>query len=839
MLIQKAKALLCDIQTILRDPHTKGRMPKNTFFMADGSVLCGERACGESRYPYGNDGYILWAHSTGHIHAKTGIFNVFKPIFDLSEPAVEFFATIEDKAGNGMTISLLGAAKQLYEPDDVERYVVYTPSAAYYLTDTAAAAFVVRASMSPRKETVFSVGMINKEDKPLTMRLTSYFNAFLKNGEFDNMWEVGCRGAIYHGEGSYELNRRQGMYAGLIINRTVTGAVPYDMEHTTSRPAFLGRFRGAISSAECLRTGKFADALGEGGGIAAEIMRLSVAADARVDFVLPMTTNEADVPSLLHQAIDPSALDAEVEAKERSEKTRLGNLSVTCEGFTEGAPDAFVFNNLIHTIQKQVDNCAMGKYYVEDLMGVRDVYQQLEQALLWDSQQAREKMLVALGFLDPSGRAPRQYSIPDFEGAIPRMDLRAFIDQGNWIISCFYSYLTWTNDFSILDEVVGYYENIEDRTVKKSELRDSALQHLIRIADYLERNLDTEDGTNCLRILHGDWNDALDGLGRTSEEGKRYGTGVSVMASLHFYQNLFEICEILRQVGGYEDKIAHYEAVRNTLKDALLTHAIQTNEQGKSRLIHGWGDHGSYRIGSFCDSDGKSRISFAPNAFWVTSGMIRETPELKGLIIDTMHALESRFGLLTLTPAFAPDAPGVGRLASILPGTAENECVYVHASMFSVMALFALGESEFAWREFYKVLPIAHEQMTRSPFVMSNSYLDNPAHGLNGQSAIDWYTGSGTLFIKILVRHVLGIQPDMGGIALRTACVMPCTHMEAALSIKGMAIRIIYRNDHNGQRRFYLDGQPLVGTLDEITNTPMAYLPITRLHNGAVVTVVD
>ncbi len=839
MLIQKAKALLSEIETVLRDPHAKGRMPKNTFFMADGAVLCGERACGESRYPYGNDGYILWAHSTGHIHAKTGIFNVFKPVFDSAEPAVEFFATVEGATGDGVALSLLGAAKQLYEPEDVRRYVVYTPAAAYYLTDTAAAAFVVRASMSPRKELIFSVGMINKENKPLTVRLTSYVNAFLKNGEFDNMWEVGCRGAVDHGDGSFELNRRQGGYAGLIIRRQVTGAEPYDLAYTTARPAFLGRFRGAISSAECLKTGKFAVALSEGGGIAAEIMHLSVGTEARVDFVMPLTMDERAVASLLRRPIDPTVLDTEVETMLRLEKARLGRMSLTCEGFAGGTPDAFVFNNLIRTIQKQVDNCAMGKYYVEDLMGVRDVYQQLEQALLWDPRQAREKMLVALGFLDPSGRAPRQYSLPDFEGAIPRMDLRAFIDQGNWIISCFYSYVTWTNDFSILDEVIGYYENIEDRTVKKSELQDSALQHLLRIADYLERNLDTVDGTNCLRILHGDWNDALDGLGRTNDEGKKYGTGVSVMASLHFYQNLFEICEILRCVGGYEEKIAHYEAVRNSLKEGLLTHAIEVNEHGETRLIHGWGDHGSYKIGSFGDSDGKSRISFAPNAFWVTAGMIKETPELKGLIVDTMHALKSRFGLLTLTPAFAPDAPGVGRLASILPGTAENECVYVHASMFSIMALFALGESAFAWREFYKVLPIAHEQMTRTPFVMSNSYLDNPAHGLNGQSAIDWYTGSGTLFIKILVRHVLGLQPDMGGLTVQTAEVMPCERMEARLTIKGMDVHIVYRNKHSGQRIYYLDGRQLARVVDEISGNRKVYIPTEALRDGAEILIVD
>ncbi len=255
-------------------------------------------------------------------------------------------------------------------------------------------------------------------------------------------------------------------------------------------------------------------------------------------------------------------------------------------------------------------------------MGIRDVFQQLEQALLWDRTQAREKMIRALSFIDPSGRAPRQFSIPE-AGKVLKMDLREFVDQGNWIISCFYSYLAWTGDYSILNETIGYYENIADRTVKLSEIKDSVLEHLLRIMNYLESNLDVEDGTGCLRILFGDWNDAIDGLGHTKDEGKKYGTGVSVMATLHFYQNLFEMSEILKSLDGYEDQVEHYLKVRENIKWGLLEHAIECNEANEKRLIHGWGDHMSYKVGSFKDSDGISRISFAPNAFWVRSGLIK------------------------------------------------------------------------------------------------------------------------------------------------------------------------------------------------------------------------
>ncbi len=59
--------------------------------------------------------------------------------------------------------------------------------------------------------------------------------------------------------------------------------------------------------------------------------------------------------------------------------------------------------------------------------------------------------------------------------------------------------------------------------------------HMIRIMDYLLENRD-HGNTKCVLALYGDWNDALDGLGRSQDPNKEYGSGVSVMATLQVYQ---------------------------------------------------------------------------------------------------------------------------------------------------------------------------------------------------------------------------------------------------------------------------------------------------------------
>ena len=843
MLTDKIKNLMYEINKTLEKNSLESRLPDNTYYLDNGDILCCPRKYGESRFPYSSDGYTLWAHSNGHIHAKEGVFNVFKPVHDEAEPPVGFFAGIGQGDGTYFPISVLGGAEQLFEPFSVKRYLVYSLSAAYYIADTEFATFAVRADMSKRKEMRFSFMGINKGNQPIEMYLTSYFDVFLKSGVWDDMFSKTDRTSKYVGDGSFLLERQGWDYHAMTVNRKVTGTEIKESYHTASKTDFLGFANRRVMSAECLKTGKFEmqiDCVGkEITPIAAEILHFEVEDMVRVDYVMPVTHIKDGNEKLFLRDIDIRQIDKEIEEVQSSEEKRLENLNIEFGNWNAGDISGQVLNKFIKNVQKQVDFCAMGKSYVDELLGVRDVFQQLEQALVWDPKQAREKIIRALGYIDSSGRSPRQFSIPDDSDATPKMDLREFVDQGNWIISCVYSYLCWTNDFSILEEMCGYYDIIEERTVKRSDVTDTVLEHLIKITDYLIRSIDTEDGTKCLRILFGDWNDALDGLGRTNEPGKAYGTGVSVMASLHFYQNLYEMTDILKTVGNYEQKEEKYLAVRKELSEGLRKYAVVTNENGDKRLVHGWGDRNSYKIGSFCDSDGKSRISFAPNAFWATSGLIKETPEYKQLIIDTLHELDSRFGLKTLIPAFAPDAPGVGRLATILPGTAENECVYCHATMFSIMALFVLGDAEYAWNQIEKVLPISHSYLTRSPFVMSNSYLDNPQMGLNGESAIDWYTGGGTVLIKNLLRYGLGILPDLNGIVVQTARKMPCDFIKADMQIKGASIKFIYENKGRGNRSFYLNGGKVEAVYDELMQTSKVYIHNDSLHENMEIRVCD
>ena len=64
--------------------------------------------------------------------------------------------------------------------------------------------------------------------------------------------------------------------------------------------------------------------------------------------------------------------------------------------------------------------------------------------------------------------------------------------------------------------------------------------------DWLMDKTDSE--TDCIRVLYGDWNDALDGLGVSQDPSKAYGSGVSVMAASQVWQNYREMSELLSRL---------------------------------------------------------------------------------------------------------------------------------------------------------------------------------------------------------------------------------------------------------------------------------------------------
>jgi cellobiose phosphorylase len=809
---EKISKLFQQIESILATKK-QSDLPENTYFLDEKTILCLPREKGDSRYPYGYNGFYLWAYQSGYICANESSFTLFPFVEDGKQPYVAFFAGIQKQSGSYMPISLTGVYPQPCE--NVTRYTVFSPAAVYYLCAADDMRFAVCLAVNKQNSIEITLYADNLSDEPKNIYFSSYFNPLLRYMPVEDVESKWFKQSRVIDDGFLltsinDLSRSSHITFYAVAKRLAQNAKA--IHCVTAHADFAGSKNLPLNCAKPLfygnfprwtRSCSFTDTA-VAGDIVHYIVQPQQSIEQYISFAVTSSLEMAEglqkqVPS--KQKFEQTILEKERQdiAKQMSEEM----LRMQFEGFENGIKDN-VLNYFLANVIRQVESCALAKTSSVSMLGIRDVFQQIESALIWNRQDCRAKILEALNFVGVNGRVPRQYSLPAAEKQIPLLDLRAFIDQGVWIIDTLYTYLAYTGDSSILQEDCGYYIYSANTTSPTTE-RGSVLEHLIKIVDYLVENIDPD--TNCLKILYGDWNDALDGLGTTKDKTQEFGNGVSVMATLQLCKNLVEMTEILHNYSPNQQLEEKYRSVLLSLKCGLQQNAICTDSQGQRKILHGWGEDRSYFVGSFCDVDGKSRDSASVNAYWVISGAYDWDRSIKQDILQSYNRLDSKYGIKTFEPHFEAGTPGVGRIPNLPKGTAENGATYIHATMFCIWSLFLLNEPQLAWEQLYKVLPITHEHISTSPFVMPNSYVYNEEFNMDGESMNDWYTGSATVLIKILTRCIFGINVTQNRINISPAAFFPCKSAQISLKVRNCAITLCYFNKQNSKRQIIVNGE--------------------------------
>ncbi len=819
----------------------KYALPSSCYFLSQDEVVCYPRKIGDGRHPYQHDGLTLWAHSSGNISIQESMFNVFLTSTEGREPYLAFF--LGEKDGNTFfPVSITGVAKQPIERD-ISRFTVFAQDGAYYFAETKSSIAVLRTFVDTNKRIWFYLNVENKSEAEKEVYLSAYFNPHLRHSDsdgFEDKWYKKCEKTSYgYSFKTIECLNRDNRLIHYVALRSENNK---NLSFTTSKTVFTGSTNGSLYSAESLFNGKFSEEKAF-----TEFTDIAVAGEINTVKLLPKQSYQvcyllavSDDFSLAERTINeiPSLLEAiESEALRATEnRNSVKNFKLVADGLEARlSGKERVFNYFLSSVVRQTDFCARAKNYAGAYIGVRDIMQQIEAAVYWDAPLVRRRIVETLNYIGEDGRAPRQYSYQPSESVPPLMDLRAFIDQGLWVISTVYTYLAFTGDFSILNEVCGYYDFSGLSTlaigvrVKFSNRKDTVLQHLFAIMDFLISNLDEE--TNCLHALYGDWNDALDGLGKTDKKGQDYGTGVSVMASLQLYKNLNEMMEITSCLGGYQKKIDNYLQIREKLAGGLLKHAI-TVSGTERKILHGWGDDKSWFVGSFCDSDGKSRDGLTSNAFWILSGLYKEYGDIIPDILKAYTRLDAKYGVKTFEPAFDFNDEKVGRIKVLPKGTAENGATYNHSTCFAVWSLFEINEGKLAWDLLYKLLPITHEFISTSPFIMPNSFIHNPEKGFDGESMGDWFTGAGCVLLKLLVNGAFGIKPTLSGVEISPVSYMPFDRFELTLQLYGKPFILKYEKQGLSGRRFILNGKEVVNEKIFIAKNELS-------NDKNIVTVID
>ncbi|MGB9663627.1 MAG: GH36-type glycosyl hydrolase domain-containing protein [Ignavibacteria bacterium] len=359
-----------------------------------------------------------------------------------------------------------------------------------------------------------------------------------------------------------------------------------------------------------------------------------------------------------------------------------------------------------------------------------------------------------------------------------------------WLPFLVIQYLNETNDYSILNERVEYYDD--------KEVFDSILEHCLKAIDKV---LSRFSPRGLPLIGAGDWNDGLSAVGL---EWK----GESIWLAEFLFLVLKEFSEILIRIGENE-KSSQYLDRAEKLK-------LSFNE-------YAWDGEWFYRatkdsgekIGSKENQEGK--IYLNAQTWAVISGITSKEREDKALK-SVEEILLQKNGPLLLYPAYSKPDPLIGYLSRYAPGRRENGGVYTHAATWSIWAFSIKRNKKIVYEIYKRLSPVLNglnpDEYIAEPYVTPGN-IEGPDSPLYGMGGWTWYTGSAAWLQKVIVDFLIGVRATNDGLLID-----PCFPNEwESVKVKRLFRGKIYEIEFENPNRIYSEIEQILVNGEEFNNS--------------------
>ncbi len=409
--------------------------------------------------------------------------------------------------------------------------------------------------------------------------------------------------------------------------------------------------------------------------------------------------------------------------------------------------------------------------------GFRDQLQDAWAIAAFQPDMAKDKIREALEQIYKTGRCVR--------GWLPLKD-RNCSDGPTWVAPTINAYLQETGDYGFLSERVRYLDEGED----------TVWEHILTTVRYSSNDV----GEHGLVHIHvGDWNDSLNGMGKR-------GIGESVWTSIALYNALLAVIEIAENVVHDDAIITEMQERAARIKDAINTHGWDGEW-----YLQGYNDDGM-KVGSKENREGM--IYMNPQVWSVMTG-IAEGERKEKCLSSVEKYIETKYGALTLYPAYTEYRPDIGRLTGFIPGIWENGTPYCHGGAFKAVMECQDGRGDKAYETIEKILPDSKENPVEhsgaEPYALTNMYF-GPQNPRAGQTQFSWVTGTAGWVYRAITQYMLGFHPQYDGILLSPALPKDWKHASLSRLYRGATYEIeIENNGHRTPTAVTVDGNAVAG----------------------------
>ena len=663
------------------------------------------------------------------------------------------------------------------------------------------------------------VVLTNEGSSEKKLDLFSYVEFCLWNAEDDSTnfqrnfstGEVEVVGStIYH---KTEYRERRNHYAVYSVNVPVDG---FD----TSRDAFVGLYNGARNP-QAVTEGKCHNSIAHGWApVGAHQIKVTLAPGESKTFiyVLGFCENPKDKKFVAPNVINKEPADkllAKYQTAEQAQaaldelKTYWTKLLSTYTVHTDDEK----LNRLVN-IWNQYQcmvtfNMSRSASYFESGMGrgmgFRDSCQDLLGFVHLIPERARERIIDIANTQFADGSTYHQYQPLTKKGNAAIGG--GFNDDPLWLIAGTAAYLRETGDYSILDEKCAFDSDFS--------VAEPLLKHLDLSFNYTATHL----GPHKIPLIgRADWNDCLNLNCFSEEPGESFqttGPSEGPVAESVFIGGMFvkygtEYADILHHV-GIDDRAKEVEKAVIDMKAAL-----ETAGWDGEWFIRAF-DANSNPVGSHECEEGQ--IYIEPQGMCVMAGVGVESGKAEKALESVKEKLDTKYGIVLLTPAYTKYHVELGEISSYPPGYKENAGIFCHNNPWIACAETVLGHGNRAFEVFRKTCPIYLEDISEihrtEPYVYCQMVAGKDAPTF-GEGKNSWLTGTAAWTFTAMSQYILGIKPQLDGLMIDPCIPSDVKGYTLDRKFRGVDYHITIDNTagvEKGVKQITVDGAPIEGQI--------------------------
>jgi cellobiose phosphorylase len=443
-------------------------------------------------------------------------------------------------------------------------------------------------------------------------------------------------------------------------------------------------------------------------------------------------------------------------------------------------------------------------------MGFRDSNQDLIGFVHQIPERARERIIDIASTQFPDGSCYHQYQPLTKRGnsAIGG----GFNDDPMWLILGTISYIKESGDFSILDEMVPF-----DNDMK---LAMSLFDHLTISFDHVVNNL----GPNGLPLIgRADWNDCLNlncfsndpnESFQTTENNTVGSKAESVMIAGLFVVYGTEYAALCRVLGK------HAEAGRAQAEVEKMKEAVMKKGWDGEWYLRAYDFYGR-KVGSHENEEGQI---FIESQGWCSmAGIGKEQDMVEKALNAVKERLDCEFGIVLNNPAFTKYFIEYGEISTYPAGYKENAGIFCHNNPWIIIGETVIGRGNEAWHYYKKICPAYLEDISdlhkTEPYVYAQMIAGKDAYK-PGEAKNSWLTGTAAWNFYAVSQYLLGIQPDYHGLRIDPCLAEDTGQFKVTRKFRGATYNITVKPGRLNKGVAYLkvDGKEISGNVVPLTS---------------------